>query len=255
MQHVRAIGASVVAGLLLLAAGLTCGPAQAQNTCAAVEKTIASGGFIPRTALKDWTAVLPCLENYLASLATYGNADEAIKTLSDKNFIWGATLATTAMRAILDDNGKSAAALFQRGQTLRTISVLALAAMSDAHDARVNATVVLANVIDATTICVPEDYLYYGNISDNGRANLLALVSIPLGSVSQAEIANLKRLIGFYSTSAAGASFDTRRMVQSISAKVDAAARSAPTTFPPGFANLCGSYRPMFAPAGAISYR
>jgi hypothetical protein len=39
-------------------------------------------------------------------------------------------------------------------------------------------TLILANVIDNTTVCVPIDHLYDPSISINGRANLLSVVSV-----------------------------------------------------------------------------
>ena len=69
-------------------------------------------------------------------------------------------------------------ATFRDYNDLSITTVLTFAARGDDYNARVNSLLILANVIDNTTICVPLDHLYDRDITMNGRANLLGVVSV-----------------------------------------------------------------------------
>ncbi len=254
MRHDRTIGAVISAGLALLAANVIAGPAPAagvDKACLSIQATLATD-FVPRAALQDWKSALPCLQDYIAGLATFHSRDEAINALRNPDYSATVTKGATALRSILDDIGDPAIALFRRRQTLAEISVLALSAISETREARLSATLVLGNVIDETTICVPEDYLYYSDISDNGRANLLALVSIPVQFVNASEMKNITNVLNYLDTPKLDSLFDTQRIVQSIRDKVDAFSTRATNTVPPNFSALCGQYQPLFAPDGML---
>src|SRR5262249_52959228 len=63
--------------------------------------------------------------------------------------------------------------------------VLSFGARSDDYNTRLNAMLVLSNVVDNTTVCAPIDHLYDAAALDQGteaaikgRANLLAVISV-----------------------------------------------------------------------------
>ena len=72
---------------------------------------------------------------------------------------------------------------FRESDTIGVVSVLTYGARSDLYDARLNAVLILGNVIDNTTVCVPLAHLNDPEINDtdygrNGRANLLGIISV-----------------------------------------------------------------------------
>lgn len=67
--------------------------------------------------------------------------------------------------------------VFRRLDDPHTIHVLAEVAKSDDRDLRINASLILVNVVDNTTLCAVIDGLFDDGINDNARFNLLQIVS------------------------------------------------------------------------------
>ena len=68
--------------------------------------------------------------------------------------------ATGALRTILANKGPSAIRIFRSSDNLDAISTLVTAARGNNQTARVNAAIVLADVIDNSSLCVVIDHLY-----------------------------------------------------------------------------------------------
>ena len=90
---------------------------------------------------------------------------------------------TGVVRSILTTQGASAIRSFRRFDNPDSTIVLAFAARSDDPNLRINATLILADVIDNTTVCVPIDHLYDPALlesagGDSGRVNLVGVVSV-----------------------------------------------------------------------------
>jgi hypothetical protein len=123
--------------------------------------------------------------------------------------------ATGALRAIISklnaDDEKSGNSnglngfikTFRNNDSVDVISVLTFGARSDAYEVRSNSLLILANVIDNTTVCVPLDHLWDPDIGkldkDNdysvrGRANLLSVVSVVAPWAYSENFYNIKRV-------------------------------------------------------------
>ena len=154
--------------------------AQTRGSCDFYRDEVRSGNTIADNRLtSEWRIALRCIINIL----------DGLKPAVEKNpkpEDWKQVVrATGAVRIIIANNettGKEinpAVQLFRAETTLEATSTLSYAARSeDDGDARLNATLVLGNVIDNQHLCVPIDHLYDPKIGTKGRANLLAVVSV-----------------------------------------------------------------------------
>ncbi|MDP3896415.1 MAG: hypothetical protein Q8Q62_07040 [Mesorhizobium sp.] len=123
-------------------------------------------------------------------------------TSSEIDLIQGEWLLriTGAMRSILTTRGWSAIKDFRAVDDPSTTAVLAFAARSADAGLRVNATLVLADVIDDSTACVPIDHLYdTSQISTpqgaSGRINLIGVVSVVAPWAYRPTFENIERLV------------------------------------------------------------
>jgi hypothetical protein len=107
-----------------------------------------------------------------------------------------------------DENSKTTTNLdsfiseFRNADDIDAISVLTFGARSNNYQARSNSLLLLANVIDNTTICVPLDHLWDPDLgklekdddySVRGRANLLSVVSVVAPWAYSENFQNIKR--------------------------------------------------------------
>jgi hypothetical protein len=139
MRRLRGLG--VVAGMVLMAAGAV---AQSMiGTEEAARRIKAYKGIVTQIPPKDYGSVLDLLQR------TRDATDEpqAIDEFRDDDDL--AVIETLVDMAALDDRG-----------------------------IRINATLILANVVDNTTLCALIDRLLAGNLSDNARYNLLQVVKV-----------------------------------------------------------------------------
>ena len=109
--------------------------------------------------------------------------------------------ASGAIRSILATQGQAAIREFRTHDDPDTISVLAFAARSADPGLRINATLVLADVIDNSTVCVPIDHLYDPSLlkspgGESGRINLMGVVSVVAPWAYRENFDNIARLVG-----------------------------------------------------------
>ncbi|WP_456765958.1 hypothetical protein [Bradyrhizobium sp. USDA 3650] len=172
--------------------------AQEAGVCAQYQATtsgIPSKGvpIVPDALLQDIKIAVPCLVTVIGGLEPGITSpkmppDGGSKLLS----------ATAALRAIMARQGALDAAsgtpndttklnefisLFRDNDNIAVVSVLTYAARSDIYDARLNSVLILGNIIDNTTVCVPIAHLNDPELDStdygkNGRANLLGIVSV-----------------------------------------------------------------------------
>jgi hypothetical protein len=140
--------------------------------------------IVPERLLADWMTALPCLVQIVEKLGQVIdsprlNADVQKKFLSTT----GALRSIIARLTAGDQAGEGRemqrfVGEFRRLDNLTVTAALAFGARSDDRDVRLNAMLVLANVVDDSTLCVPLDHLYDPGINPSGRANLLGVVSV-----------------------------------------------------------------------------
>jgi len=186
-----------VAVCLVAVSGLRPGtPVRAQNAdyCAiyAAAVTADSAATVPvvsESLLADWNAALPCLIKVLRSLkGEVGPQPMTPETRSKMLSLTGAFRSIILKFSDPNDPKKVAEMnafikKFRDLDDVDAISVLSWGARSDSPDIRANSLLILGNVIDNTTICVPLAHLNDPNLMKspsgvNGRANLLSLLAV-----------------------------------------------------------------------------
>ena len=222
MRRVMTIGTMV---LLLLVGTAGTVPAQSgrdtRKECLPYAQAVNADG-VPREQLKDWQTALECLIDLVRAMQPTVVTVELAASRKDL------LAAAKAMRVILDENTGPAIQLFRSKDDVDVISVLSYGArvpdVSDSpnRDLRLNTTLVLGNVIDNTTVCVPMDHLFDPQITVNGRANLLAVVSVVASWALSKNLENIEKVIS-YTENVIGTNnvSDTMRILASLKKKVD----------------------------------
>lgn len=106
---------------------------------------------------------------------------------------------TGALRSILSTQGNGAIRSYRRFDSPDATIALAFAARSQDPSLRINATLILADVIDNTTVCVAIDHLYDPDLlkpsgGDSGRINLIGVVSVAAPWSYRENFDNITRL-------------------------------------------------------------
>ena len=156
---------------------------------------VASKGvpIVPDNLLQDIKSAVPCLVSVVGGLEPSITSPKMPPDAGSKFLS-----ATGALRAIMARQSALDAAsgtpndtmklnefisLFRDKDSSQVVSVLTYGARSDIYDARLNSVLILGNVIDNTTVCVPIAHLNDPDLDTtdygkNGRANLLGIVSV-----------------------------------------------------------------------------
>jgi hypothetical protein len=107
---------------------------------------------------------------------------------------------TGAARTVLVNRGAAAVAEFREAGDAEFVATLAFAARSEAQNLRVNATRVLADIVDNNNVCVVIDHLYDPELDTSphgpsGRVNLLGVVSVQAIWAYRENHANIETLV------------------------------------------------------------
>jgi hypothetical protein len=204
---------------LLAGFAASCGAAQAQvsNNCAVYFDAVTASSkeavpVVPDKLLANWSSALPCLVKIIESLkdqvtGSALNPDARSKMLS----------ATAAFRSIVtklnvsDQAAGNSSGLdefikqFRLADNLDVVSVLSYGARSDVYDIRLNSVLLLGNVIDNTSVCVPLAHLNDPTLMTsangmNGRANLLGIISVVAPWAYKQNFENIEKTRDFINT-------------------------------------------------------
>ncbi|MDQ2078668.1 hypothetical protein RA307_00615 [Xanthobacteraceae bacterium Astr-EGSB] len=190
-----------------------------KSDCALYQKAMAAPDGVSRELLKDWPRALSCLIDMLGELDAAITSVDAVSGRGDLLAI------VKAIRVVLDENDVAAIRRFRETDTIAVASVLTFAARvpdgagSVNRDIRLNATLILGNVIDNSSVCVPIDHLYDPKINPNGRANLLAVVSVVAPWAYKPNADNISRMLEFTKLKLDPSFADTRRIVTDLDTK------------------------------------
>lgn len=102
-----------------------------------------------------------------------------------------------ALLRIVDKGGFPSIQEIRKYDDISVASVLAFGSRNDDRETRLNSMNLLSNIIDNSTVCVPMDHLADPDIGINGRANLIAVVSVVAPWAQQSNFNNMKRLVEF----------------------------------------------------------
>jgi len=162
---------------------------------------------VPEKLLADYMVAIPCLVSALEKLKAEMDSPNFSPVVRAK-FL----RATGAVRTIMAINNSPEEKLrkvieeFRKANSPDVASVLSFGARSDDYNTRLNAMLVLSNVVDNTTVCAPIDHLYDAGALDQGtgaaikgRANLLAVVSVVAPWAYKENYANISNVREFWS--------------------------------------------------------
>ena len=233
-------------GVAMLAAVLAPSQSLAQASagpCQKFQAALGAADSVSRDDLKSKDA-LSCLMKVLSDLHPVVNGVDA--AVSRKEVV----RAARAIRVILEDRKSDGIDEFRNGDDLNVITVLTFGARSEDYDTRLNTTLVLGNVIDDTTVCVPLDHLYDPKISINGRANLLAIVSSAVSSMAVEDLGDVEKMSAYTRNALPRNSPDSLRILETLDAKISERkgrprARTGGQADNPRTAN-CRAYRPLW---------
>ncbi len=195
MQQLSKILIFVWIMFVLPGSGLgTAQPANQSDQCQVIHNLAAQGskGSVPvipdeYLEISRWSSSLPCLIDVLRRLARNIDRETAQFSENDRSRYLSATGAMRKVIAMLraaDKSGNTSTNIIEFIQVFRdahdtdVATVLSFGARSIDEIMRSDALLILGNVIDNKTVCASIDHLYDPKISANGRANLLAIVSV-----------------------------------------------------------------------------
>lgn len=124
-------------------------------------------------AVGNWQDSAACLFRYLNSVEA--SAPLSVETISRLRVVSG------ILRSMIELNPKDFRAVFESNSTYRSTRMLVLAASSSEQVLRLNASFVLANIVNPSITCVIVDHLSDPDLprsesGRNGRANLLGIL-------------------------------------------------------------------------------
>ena len=186
--------------IIALATATLMGPAQAQivaNTCSDIDEAVSTPGSVP-----DKVLVAPdsteCLVRVLErSTATVTFPDPP----PDERDRLNRTVA--ALNRQIEMWDIDAINEIRKFDDTSIASMLAFGATSEDRPTRLNAGLLLVNVVDNSTVCVVMDHLADPalaagtDVAYNGRMNLISVVSVVAPWATQSNYKNMRRLIPY----------------------------------------------------------
>jgi hypothetical protein len=179
---------------------------QSRDDCVVYQTAVSrSVPFPDKLLAADWQSAIRCLVLTLEDLK--GPIERGPTQETWPQFV----RATAMIRIIIANNERKEAGgaetlnpavqEFRKHANLDAASSLVYGARMADDDARLNGTLVLGNVVDNQTVCVPLDHLYDPALGSNatgyhvrGRANLLGVVSVVAPWAYKENYANIRTL-------------------------------------------------------------
>lgn len=249
--------------------------AQSGGDCSAyfaAVKTATSGSvpIVPDRLLADTDTSIDCLIRALTNLK--GAQATTLKPEIRSQFL----SITGALRAIISklnsDDEKAASSknidgfikTFRNLDNIDVISTLSYGVRGDSYEVRSNSLLLLANVIDNTTLCVPLDHLWdpalgKEDYSIRGRANLLAVVSVVAPWAYSENFANIQRIKNYVWEKIDRSDVNLKQTVDilnNIQTRLDSQTNNSNRTvdLPDDLKRQCRKYAPLWASADQLKY-
>jgi hypothetical protein len=182
------------AALIYLIASVPSHAAVPAAPCSEYKIAVESGSeiatpVVPDRLLTSWEDALQCLVPIIGALSPSVTAPKFSPAAQSKFLSATGAIRGLMTRASASDEKLKTIMLNQIIQRFRELddlnvtSVLTYGARSDNFDMRLNSVVILGNVIDNSTVCVPlahlnDPALASADYGINGRANLLSIISV-----------------------------------------------------------------------------
>jgi hypothetical protein len=215
-----------------------CGASQvAQSNLRLLRAAEDKGRIIAANSLTNqWATTLPTvmleLRGFAGAAASWSN-EQQVYFLS----------LTDVLRSMLANNVR-AIAQFRACDDPAIIRPLVWAARGQNQSIRVNATLILGNVVDNTTVCFVLHHLLDPSISLNGRANLLGVVVAMASYAYKENVAAIERMLTAIEQKIANETGDlsqTKRLVADLRARVSTSPNSG-SSLPPDLRTPCADY-------------
>lgn len=227
--------------------------------CGAFEKTfLAANGadqsFLPigNELLLGNQDAIPCLVEIVNALKPRFSGAEI-----DAEGLVRFIQATGALRTVLANRGIRAIREFRDTDNLDTISALAAGARGTNANARINAALILSDVIDNTSLCVVLDHLYDPTLAEtrwgrSGRLNLLGIAAVVAPWAFKENFENLTRLQAYVTKALDNENdtHETRRVLKNLADRLgyqDKAPDANKVTPLPADSRQCYAYTPQWA--------
>jgi hypothetical protein len=220
-------------------------------------KSSKSVAIVPERILADWMTALPCLVQVVEKLGRTIDSPRFDADLQKKFLSTTGALRSIIARLTASDqagDGKEMQKFvseFRRLDNLTVASALTFGARNDDRDVRLNAMLVLANVVDNSTLCVPLDHLYDPGINPSGRANLLGVVSVVAPWAYAENFKNIEAMYKMMTAKTKGsAEFkQTNEILDNIRKRLDyqTATSNKNVPIPAEEAAGCKGYKPRWA--------
>src|SRR5262249_9087360 len=134
-----------------------------------------------------------------------------------------ATLVTDIVKTILA-NHNQAIVLFRRCDSVRVIKPLIWAARGNDQALRINATSILANVLDNTTVCFALHHLRDPNISASGRINLLGASAAVAGYAYKENVIAMTSVLEFLAKNSGKDVSQTMKLANELQGRIQRSA-------------------------------
>ncbi|WP_291398646.1 hypothetical protein [Devosia sp.] len=250
--------------LALAATGCLLAPATAQDAPPSSdakgcdpfnEAVFASPAAVPDALLAAPQAT-DCLMGTLATLSQR-NAGAQLSPADQGALV----RASGALDKLIAGGGMDAINRMRAVDSVGIVDLLSWGATSADYDTRANATNLLTNIIDNTTVCVVMDHLADPTLTTTddgikGRANLLATVSVVAPWATKSNYQNMWALSAFLGKQVdAGSAPTTQKLLQNFGARL-AFQNSLPPSKAnknfesPGLLQSCQDYTPRWATSG-----
>jgi hypothetical protein len=188
--------AAFVLGLAAVSPALAAQPCDPFNQTYVVGKGTAQQSLpsLGKDVLLDNRDAISCLVEVLSALRPrFAGAEAEPEDVA--RFIQ----ATGALRTILANRGMAAIKEFRSADNIDTIATLVSGARNNNPTVRVNAALILSDVIDNSGLCVVIDHLYDPTLAESdsgasGRLNLLTVASVVAPWAYKENFDNLRRL-------------------------------------------------------------
>lgn len=185
------------------------------------------------------------MKQVLAEIATFRSDIDYLARSGNHQRMTYFLALTHVVRSMLKGAGDKAIARFRDSDDRAVIETLVRAARSADRGIRVNATIILANVSDNSTVCVAVDELRDPRLDANGRINLLQVVRTVAGQMTGENAEATRRSLAILRERLGGArARDNERSLDLMDNIEDRLARSRRSTAPASDRRqACAGYR------------
>jgi hypothetical protein len=184
--------------------------------------------------IKDWAMSLPTVMRELSKIS---GSSERWQPDQSSYFL----SITDILRTVLSTNVE-AIKLFRSCDEPSMVKPLIWAARGQNQGMRLNATLILGNVIDNTTVCFVLHHLRDPSINQNGRANLLGVTLAVAGYAYLENIREIKKTLDLIKPGVEADAARTQKLIADIYARASASSNASTSLLQADLEKPCAEY-------------